>query len=130
MDKEKYTIEYNLSTVSTNLLWSYVSTPVGLSTWFADDVTADGRSFTFYWAKEGHKAEQIGTRAGSCIRFHWCDDTNPKSYFELRIIYNELVNDVILEVTDFAGEADMKDSKNLWNEQITALRKRLGAKNK
>lgn len=120
-------MEYNLNTVSVNILWTYISTPVGFSSWFADDVTAEGKSFTFYWAKEGYRAEQVGSRLMSCIKFHWCGDINPKSYFEFRIHHNALTNNIVLEVTDFAKKTEIDDGKKLWDEQISALRKRLGA---
>lgn len=121
-----YYKEYDLNKISINLLWSYISTPTGLATWFADEVKADGKNISFFWAKEEHKAEISGMRQGSHIRFHWTDDNNPKTYFELKILYNELVSNVILVVTDFAEQQEIDDCKKLWDEQISTLRKKLG----
>lgn len=121
-----YYKEYDLNKISINLLWSYISTPIGLATWFADEVKADGKNISFFWAKEEHKAEISSMRQGSHIRFHWTDDSNPKTYFELKILYNELVSNVILVVTDFAEQQEIDDCKKLWDEQISTLRKKLG----
>ena len=121
-----YYKEYDLNKISINLLWSYISTPIGLATWFADEVKADGKTISFFWAKEEHKAEISSMRQGSHIRFHWTDDSNPKTYFELKILYNELVSNVILVVTDFAEQQEIDDCKKLWDEQISTLRKKLG----
>lgn len=127
MEKLIFSKEYNLNKISVNLLWPYISTPTGLATWFADDVTIDGKNISFFWAKEEHKAEITCIRQGSHIRFHWLDDCNPKSYFELKILFNELVSDVVLVVTDYAEQEDIEDCEKLWDEQITLLKKKLGA---
>ena len=34
---------------SPQLLFQYLSTPSGLSEWFADDVNSRGEDFTFFW---------------------------------------------------------------------------------
>lgn len=126
MEKLMYCKEYNLNKISVNLLWQYISTPTGLATWFADAVEADGKDISFFWNREESKAEISGIRQGSHIRFHWMDDCNPKTYFELRISHNELTGNVVLTVTDFAEQDEVDDSKKLWDEQISSLRKRLG----
>ena len=39
MGKEKIRLEYMLKAGSGNIVWSIISTPSGLETWFADKVT-------------------------------------------------------------------------------------------
>ena len=51
------------------------------------------------------------------------DDT----YFEFRIEVDEITNDVILRVTDFAEEDEVEEGKDLWTSQINTLMKNLGS---
>ena len=53
-------------------------------------------------------------------------DDDPKTYFELKIHYNELTKDHLLEVTDFAIPGEEEDTRNLWNSQIEILRRICG----
>lgn len=128
MNKEKYIIEYSLNNVSPTVLWTYVGTVNGLADWFADNVTANGKEYTFFWNKTPQTAHQIGYRSGVFIRFRWDEeDSDIKSYFEFRINIIELTGDVILEITDYAYPDEKIDSIDLWNRQISSLKQRLGA---
>lgn len=126
MNKEKFVIEYELKSVSPALLWPYIGTKNGLADWFADDVQSDGKQFTFFWNKTSQEAHQIAVRTGLYIRFHWVDDEESRSYFELRITTSELTGATMLVVTDFAYPDEMADSRDLWNHQIETLRRKLG----
>ena len=49
MSKKKiFSLEFNFH-CSPQLLFQYLSTPSGLSEWFADDVNSRGEDFTFIW---------------------------------------------------------------------------------
>ena len=72
---------------------------------------------------EKRQAEVIHSRTNHFIRFHWLDDEEPKSYFELKIVYNELTEDLMLEVTDFAEATEIDDIKDLWDSDIEKLRR-------
>ena len=126
MNKEKFVIEYELKSVSPALLWPYIGTKNGLADWFADDVQSDGKQFTFFWNKTSQEAHQIAVRTGLYIRFHWVDDEESRSYFELRITTSELTGATTLVVTDFAYPDEMADSRDLWDHQIETLRRKLG----
>ena len=126
MNKEKFVIEYELKSVSPALLWPYIGTKNGLADWLADDVQSDGKQFTFFWNKTSQEALQIAVRTGLYIRFHWVDDEESRSYFELRITTSELTGATMLVVTDFAYPDEMADSRDLWDHQIETLRRKLG----
>lgn len=126
MNKEKFVIEYELKSVSPALLWPYIGTKNGLADWFADDVQSDGKQFIFFWNKTSQEAHQIAVRTGLYIRFHWVDDEESRSYFELRITTSELTGATMLVVTDFAYPDEMVDSRDLWDHQIETLRRKLG----
>ena len=127
MKKEKVHIEYPLSATSKSIIWGAISTPSGLENWFADRVNASDRVFTFIWGKtESRHAEVINYRTHSFIRFHWLDDEEQKTYFELKMDYNELTGDYVLEITDFSEPGEEDDLIDLWNSQIETLRRTNG----
>ncbi|MDR1526974.1 MAG: hypothetical protein LBS46_04790 [Dysgonamonadaceae bacterium] len=123
--KEKLRIEYPLDRVSKSSLWNCLSTPGGLSEWFADEVTDDGKIFTFTWGKHQTEAELVGMNPSIYIRFHWLDDEDD-TYFEFRLHKIELTGDWMLEITDFAEEDEKEHAITLWNTQIKTLKRRLG----
>ncbi|MBM6883045.1 SRPBCC domain-containing protein [Bacteroides caecigallinarum] len=125
--KKKLKIEYPLNPTSGIIIWNAISTPAGLERWFADKVTRSGKTYTFRWGKnESRDADITNTRSEYFIRFHWKDDEEPKSFFELKILFNELTSDHILEITDFADPDEEEDTINLWNSQIDVLRRVFG----
>jgi uncharacterized protein YndB with AHSA1/START domain len=123
--KEKFHIEYIFDRVSRNSFWNCLSTSEGLAKWFADDVTDDGKLFSFYW--EGHPsgAEVLGTNPFIYIRFHWLDE-DPDTYFEFRLHKVELTGDLMLEVTDFSEKEEKEQAISLWDTQIKGLKRKLG----
>ena len=124
MGKEKIHMEYMLKAGSGNIVWSIIGTPSGLETWFADKVTVQDKIFTFHWGKtEQREAELTHLRANSFIRFHWLDDEDKKSYFELRISQNELTDDLMLEVTDWAEADEIEDLQDLWDSEIEKMKR-------
>jgi uncharacterized protein YndB with AHSA1/START domain len=124
MSKEKIKMEYMLKGGTENIVWSIISTPSGLETWFADKVTTKEKTYTFHWGKtEKREAELIQCRTGNHIRFHWKDDEERKSYLELRLVYNELTEDLMLEVTDWAEPGEAEDVKDLWDSDIEKMKR-------
>lgn len=127
MARQKIHMEYVLNATSKNIIWSSISTPSGLEEWFADKVESDDKNVIFYWGKtEKREAEIIAIRAFAHIRFRWLDDENPREYFEIKMTNNELTNDYVLEVTDFADEDEAEDQEELWDSQIEQLRRTFG----
>lgn len=127
MIKEKYSIEYSLNKVSASSAWNYIATPSGLARWFADDVLAKEKEYTFIWSKIPQLATLINQRLGSFVRFRLEDEEpSSKCYFEFRISKNELTGETILKVTDFAYPDEKVDAIELWNQQITDLKHTLG----
>lgn len=127
MKKEKIHLEYLLNATSKTILWTAISTPSGLEDWFADRVISDDKTVEFRWGKtESRKADIIAIRSFSFIRFRWQDDANERDYFELKMNYNELTGDYVLEITDFAEPDEVQDMKELWESQVTNLRRTCG----
>jgi len=127
MTKEKFHLEYLLKTTSISILWDAVSTPAGLEKWFADKVTTVDKNVEFYWGKNEMRSAKItAIRTPLYIRFHWLDDEDERTYFQIKILMNELTNDYVLEITDFALSKEIDESKSLWNSQIAGLRRNCG----
>ena len=125
MNKEKIRIEYPMKG-SANMIWRSIGTPLGLSTWFADRVETTGKTYNFHWGKsEQRAANLIAQRNGVYVRFKW-EDEEQHNFFEMRITYNELVPQYMLEITDFAEKDEIEDVKNLWDSQIEELRRHTG----
>lgn len=126
--KTKFDREYPIN-ASPQLLFQYISTPSGLTEWFADNVNSRGEVFTFIWGDSEEKAKLATKKNDEKIKFRWLDeeDNETEYFFELRIILDELTKDVVLLVTDFADEDEVKDQEQLWDNQIADLKKVLGA---
>jgi len=127
-EKIKYELEFPI-TSSPQLLYQYISTPSGLSEWFADNVNSRGEFFTFIWDDTEEKARVSSKKSGEKVKFRWIDDDNKDGeyYFELRILVDEITKDVSLMVVDFAEEGDIQESKQLWENQISDLKHVLGS---
>jgi len=123
--KQKFELEYPMHT-SPEILFTRLSTPGGLAEWFADDVNLDGKIYTFFWGKTEQQAEAIMRKDSKYIRFRWLDDNGGKTYFEFRIIRDDLTGDVSLLITDFSEEDEKNDSIDLWDTQIAKLKHAIG----
>ncbi|MDR1372649.1 MAG: hypothetical protein LBJ17_05940 [Dysgonamonadaceae bacterium] len=126
MQKEKYHIEFVFEKIGKSILWDYISTSAGLSEWFADNAVADGKIYTFTWSKVSADAKVTALSQGNYIRFHWLDDENPDSYFELRLHKNELTSDIVLEIIDFAESDEKESAISLWESQVKTLSRTFG----
>ena len=123
----KFEMEFPIK-VSQKLLYQYISTPSGLSEWFADNVNSRGEIFIFIWDDSEESAKLIRKINNEKIQFQWLDDEETDYYFELRIQFDEITKDVSLIVTDFAeDEEEVEESKLLWTNQISDLKKVLGS---
>ena len=123
--KKKIELEYTINS-SPKVLFNRLSTPGGLSEWFADDVNLQGKVFTFFWEGTEQQAELVLKKDNKYIRFHWLDDCDTKCYFEFRITQDELTGDVSLLITDFAEEDEKDDVVDLWDTQIAELKHVIG----
>ena len=114
--KVKYELEFQINS-SPQLLYQYISTPSGLSEWFADNVNSRGEFFTFIWDGSEEKARLSARKSDEKVKFRWIDEDNKDTdyFFELRILEDEITKDVSLMVTDFAFEEDFDEVKLLNN---------------
>lgn len=124
--KQKYELEYSFN-CSPRVLFSRLSTPDGLSEWFADKVNVNGDLFTFFWNNTELKARLSALKENKLVRFEWLGNGNMNSnYFEFRINMDDLTGGVALIITDFAEDEEKEDSIYLWDTQVSDLKRLLG----
>jgi uncharacterized protein YndB with AHSA1/START domain len=124
--KGKFELEFLVKS-SPTLLFDFLSTPSGLSEWFADDVDIRNEEFTFHWDGQVQRAKLLAYKQDHLLRLRWIDK-NEDFYFEFRIEQDDMTGDVTLIVTDFGeSEDDMRTSRLLWESQVNKLLKVLGA---
>lgn len=125
-DKIKFEMEFPIH-ASPQLLFQYISTPSGLSEWFADNVNSRGEVFTFIWNDTEEQARLVSKKTGERIKFRWMEDEEEDYYFEIRIQVDDITKDVSLIVTDFIDKDEMEEGKMLWENQIADLKQVLGS---
>lgn len=128
LTKEKYKLEFLLKT-SPRVLEKLITTPDGLSDWFADDVKVQDDIYTFEWDGNEEQARLLLYKMNSKIRFQWLEDEEEgiETYFELSYIIDPMTNSVILHITDFANPSDKEGNLALWNQAISELKRIIGA---
>ena len=126
MRKEKFHIEYVFDKVSRKSLWNQLTTGMGLSSWFADEVKIKNEHYVFCWNKEQQAATIVAIEPDHFVRFRWDNEEDPNAYFEFKLHLLELTGSTALEVTDFAEADDKSDSIDLWDSQVDDLKRSLG----
>ncbi|MGO4905810.1 START-like domain-containing protein [Flavobacterium sp. W20_MBD1_R3] len=126
--KVRYEIEFPINS-SPQLLYQYISTPSGLSEWFADNVNSRGEFFTFIWNDSEEKARLASKKTGEKVKFKWVDENSKDTeyFFELHILVDELTKDVSLMVVDFAEKGEIDEATLLWENQISDLKHLIGS---
>lgn len=121
---EKFELEYTLKT-SARVLFTRLSTPAGLSEWFADDVNIKNGMFSFEWDGSEQFAEVISKKDNRHMRFRWVEEPED-TYFEFKLQKDELTGDLALIITDFADADEKADATGLWDSQISELKRAIG----
>ena len=124
-EKIKFELEFVIQS-SPQLLFQYLATPSGLSEWFADNVNSRGERFTFIWDGSEEVARLLKRKTDEFVRFTW-EHNEDDSFFEMRIIVDEITKDVSLFITDFAEEDELEEAKMLWDNQVSDLKQVIGS---
>lgn len=123
--KIMYTLEFPIR-CSPPILFEFLSTPVGLQEWFADEVNHRDTQYYFSWNGSVDTAELIEEFENEYVRFRW-DYYKENEFFEFRIEQSPVTNETILKITDFADKNDLKDAERLWTTQVNDLKHRIGS---
>ena len=123
---KKFEIEFPIH-ASPYIIYSFISTPAGLSEWFAENVNVRNDEYTFLWDGSQQTATLLSKKENTFMKFRWNDEPE-FTYFEFRIVVDEITQDVAFWVTDFAEDEKSKEaSEMLWHSQIEALIHAMGA---
>ena len=122
----QYTLEFPIRS-SIKVLYKRLSTPSGLSEWFANDVNIKNGIYTFYWDGSEQSAKLVTKKENKFVKYKWVDSDEADDYFEFKIVVDDMTSDVSLLITDFADdEEDFEEAKLLWETQVDNLRGALG----
>jgi hypothetical protein len=127
-EKVKFELAYLLKT-SPKILENMISTPSGLSEWFANDVNIKEDVYTFFWDGSEEKARLLSGKTNGKTKFQWINDEEDgrDCYFEMSINIDPLTKSVVMQVTDFAFDDEIEEAQMLWEQQINDLKRVLGA---
>lgn len=130
--KKSKMVEMEFAINSTpSIVYERISTPHGLSEWFADDVnTNDNVLFTFVWDDDTRQAELIDQQRNKMVNFRWLGDDAEETElgFAFELDRDELTGGLSLRVTEEidAQSDDEDDTRSLWEHQVGALKRVLG----
>jgi hypothetical protein len=126
-EKKKIELEFLLKT-SLKVFENMITTPSGLSEWFADDVNVKENIYTFYWDGSEEQAKLISKKNGLFMRWQWLkDEEDPEAYFEIHYEVDPMTKALVLKITDFADIEDADEVKMLWESSVHELKRVLGA---
>jgi len=125
-EKVKFELEFPMHS-SPAFLYQYLSTPDGLSEWFADNVNSRSDVYTFIWDDSEEDARRLSYKTNERIKYKWLEDEDDDVYFEFFIQVDALTKDVSLIVIDFADKDEIEESKMFWENQISELKLTIGA---
>ena len=123
-----YSLEFDFQ-ASPQLLFQYLSTPSGLSEWFADNVTVRDDMYSFEWDGAIEEARLLTRKMNSKMKFRWIEDEDNGDdfYFEMNIDIDPMTGIASLKITDFGFPEDIESAKMLWEQQILNLKRAIGS---
>ncbi len=124
MKRTKIELEFILR-ASPKILYKFLVLPECLVRWFCDSVDITADEFTFEWDGDEEIAKLIDDIEEERLRFVW-EDSEPDEYLEFRMYKSGVTNETVLEITDFCDEGDEDTQADLWNSQISKLKKETG----
>ncbi|PKR80259.1 hypothetical protein CW751_10405 [Brumimicrobium salinarum] len=127
-EKIKFEQEYLFKT-SMKVLNSMVTTPSGLSEWFADDVNIKDDLYTFYWNGSEEEARLISKKNNDHFKFQWIEDEEEdlETFVELKFKVDPMTKAVVLHLTSFAEPDELDEIQLYWESTIEELRRIIGA---
>ena len=126
MGKYQYTEEFEIR-ASGKILFPYLTTPAGLSQWFADDVTIDSeKTFNFIWEDAPHYARMTVQRPNKLVKFEFFSATHAQEadppFIEFRLDANDMTQSSFLKVIDYSETESDEDLRSLWQNLVSNLR--------
>lgn len=125
MEKKEFVGEFGIN-ASKKMLYPYISTPSGLSQWFADDVNInEDKVYTIVWDGEDYRARLVSNRVNHHVKFEFLEDEDDPNYVEVLLDMNELTQEVFIRITDYS-DMDPQEAQELWESLIHDLKEIVG----
>jgi hypothetical protein len=130
MGKHQYSAEFEIR-ASGKILFPYLTTPAGLSQWFADEVNLDpDKNFNFIWDNTAHYARLTQQKPFKFVRFEFLSShkqiSDDPAFIEFRLEANEMTQSSFLKITDYSETENDDDLYFLWQNLVTNLREKVG----
>lgn len=119
---EKFTLEFHLET-TPKLLYTLISSPEGLTRWFAHTIKIGEDVFLFKWEGNEQAARLVQAKDNEYVVFQWLEDYHKDLFLEMRIETDPMSNGITLVIFDYAEAADLDISKRLWSAQVGQLQR-------
>lgn len=119
---EKFTLEFHLET-TPKLLYTLISSPEGLTRWFAHTIKSGEDVFLFKWQGNEQAARLVQAKDNEYVVFQWLEDYHKDLFLEMRIETDPMSSGITLVIYDYAEAADVDISKRLWSAQVGQLQR-------
>ncbi|MDX9941826.1 MAG: START-like domain-containing protein [Bacteroidales bacterium] len=119
---EKFSLDFHIET-TPRLLYTLISTPEGLTRWFAHTMLLEEGEFLFNWEGNEQHAKLVEAKENEYVMFQWLEDYHKDLFLEMRIDTNPEMEGVTLVITDYAEASDVDFSKRLWESQVGQLQR-------
>lgn len=125
MKRVAFTLEFIIKT-SPTIVYKFLTTPSCLIRWFCDKVEIDGEKFSYYWEDEEEIAYLIDDFEDEYLRFQWEEAESDEEYLEFKMSVSDVTRETVFEIVDYCDEDEVEDQKQLWRNQIDAMKKAMG----
>lgn len=125
MKRVAYTLEFIIKT-SPTIVYKFLTTPSCLIRWFCDKVEIDGEKFSYYWGDDEEVAYLVDDFEDEYLRFQWEEAESDEEYLEFKMSVSDVTRETVFEIIDYCDEDEVADQKQLWRNQIEAMKKAMG----
>ena len=125
MKRVAYTLEFIIKT-SPTIVYKFLTTPSCLIRWFCDKVEIDGEKFSYYWGDDEEVAYLVDDFEDEYLRFQWEEAESDEEYLEFKMSISDVTRETVFEIIDYCDEDEVADQKQLWRNQIEAMKKAMG----
>lgn len=119
-----YNFEFTFR-AKAELLFTYISTPYNLSTWFVDDAEINGDIYTFTWNKSSERVKLDKFVIKKKVSFLWIDREEEES-LTFSIETDEVTGGTQLIVSDYDEEDQIDEARMWWEGAIQNLKRVIG----
>ncbi len=119
---EHFTMEFHLET-TPKLLFTLISTPEGLTRWFAPTIKTGDDTLVFQWPSNEQMVRVMHAKESEYVIFQWLEDYHKGYDLQMRIETESDASGVTLVISDFAEVGDVDFSKRIWESLVGKLQK-------